>query len=118
MFDGLTTMSLRGIEPNFGESGEFVSVANWWEQVVLVTGPKGRITRGQLVLGAANKDGGAHVDPRLDQEYERLLDGLWTFVQRQGPFETSIQLTDHHFIAIRQLVHELLHSPDLIALAG
>jgi len=117
LFDGLTTMSLHGIEPNFGERGQFVSVADWWKQVVLVTRPRAWITRGLLVLGAANKDGGAHVDACLDHEYQQLLDGMWTFVRRQGPFETSIQLTNHHFIAIRQLVHELLHSPDLITLA-
>jgi hypothetical protein len=118
MFDGLTMMSLRGIEPSFSKSGQFVSVADWWEQVVLVTGPKVWITRRLLVLGAANKDGGAHVDPHLNHEYQQLMDGMWTFVRRQGPFETSIQLTDHHFVAIRQLVHELLHSPDLMASAG
>jgi hypothetical protein len=109
-------MSLHGIEPSFSKFGQFLSVSDWWEQVVIVTRPKVWITRRQLVLGAANKDGGANVDPRLDQEYQQLQDGMWTFVRRQGPFESSIQLTDHHFIAIRQLAHELLHSLDLITL--
>jgi hypothetical protein len=116
LFDGLTTMSLRGIEPSMSDFGEFVSADAWWDQVVIVTGPKAWINRRLLVLGAANKDGGAHVDARLDQEYQQLLDGMWAVAGRDARVETSIPLTDHHFIAIRQLVHELLNSPDLIAL--
>ena len=34
------------------------------------------ITRKQLILAAANKDGGAHVDHRRTDEYQRLEAGL------------------------------------------
>jgi hypothetical protein len=116
MFDGLSVMSIHGIKPSLSKYGKFVPVDEWWEQVVLVMGQKAWITRRKLVLGAANKDGGAHVDPRLDNDYQQLLEGMWTISRRLGPIEVDIQLRDHHFVAIRQIGHEHLNSPSLTAM--
>ena len=65
-----------------------LSVRDWWEMPVFVsrqgsqlrlmgtlaasTGEDYVITRGDIILGAANKDGGAHVDAVLRLDYEFL----------------------------------------------
>lgn len=41
-----------------------IPVADWWEQVVYVSGNRIKASRRDLVLAAADKDGGAHVDKK------------------------------------------------------
>jgi hypothetical protein len=56
---------------------------DWWNQTVFVL-PRGedrRISRKDIVLVAANKDGGAHVDTELTPQYESLKERggtLWS----------------------------------------
>jgi hypothetical protein len=52
-----------------------MSVEGWWQQVVWRLNPETAISRKALVLAAANKDGGAHVDAELSGEYEQLAAG-------------------------------------------
>ncbi len=117
--ESVGVLTLNGIEPDFMGPGYigFVSVADWWNQVVLITGTNQEHTRRSIVLGSANFDGGAHVDPRLDKpekvSFKKLQDGYWTFV-RAG---VSHRLDRYHLLALRHFAHELLNSPDLIALA-
>ncbi|PAP96299.1 hypothetical protein CIT31_06385 [Mesorhizobium wenxiniae] len=58
----------REIAPRLTRFGD------WWEKdIVIKEGQKGTpYTRRSLVLFAANKDGGAHVDPHLDTSFEGL----------------------------------------------
>ena len=95
-----------------------IAVAEWWNQVVYIYGSV-HATRKQLVLGAANKDGGAHVDSGLTKEYEALL-----MTGQRGWFYYSPTSDDHfepvkneHLLYIRQMGFELLNSPELLALA-
>jgi len=48
---------------------------DWWEQPVFIRDKK-VYTRRQVVLSAANKDGGAHVDTP-DAELQALQEGFW-----------------------------------------
>ena len=74
------------------------------------------LTRKDVVLTAADRDGGAHVDSRLTPEYERLAaDGALGSLVRSDSVE--IPITNGHLMALRQIGYEVLHSPDLIALA-
>ncbi len=41
--------------------------ADWWQEPVLKDGDGTLYTRRDLVLFLANKDGGAHVDPEMDE---------------------------------------------------
>ncbi len=52
-----------------GPINEFIPISMWWNQVVMILGGY-HITRKKIVLAAANKDGGAHVDTKLTKEYE------------------------------------------------
>jgi hypothetical protein len=102
---------------------EFVLADQWWEQVIYVGGRPIRratpwvqlkIRRKDVVLCAANRDGGAHVDPRLTAEYQALVEGLWRATK--GPPHTEISLPDDQFVLLRQMGYEVLNSPDLVAL--
>ena len=97
---------------------KFIPVSQWWDQIVYVLNPQTRLSRRKIVLAAANQDGGAHVDAQLSPDYKSLTaDGVI------GHFQYSLngqsireEVTDAHLVAIRQMAHELLHSPALNAL--
>ncbi len=91
----------------------------WWTQVVYVYGAI-NATRRSLVLGAANKDGGAHVDTKLNPEYEALMrTGERGWFHYSPTSDDRFQpVTYEHFLYIRQMGFELLNSPDLLALAA
>ena len=92
---------------------------DWWTQEVWIEHPI-RLTRKNIILTAADRDGGAHVDVRLTPEYEALsregAAGTFT-VQRNGAV-TVTPITDAHFVCLRQMGYEVLNSPDLRALTA
>lgn len=95
----------------------FLPVEDWWNQCVYRIS-EGDVTRRHIVLGAVNKDGGAHVDPNLTREYEALCKGIFSvgFATPQESIDTS--LPNSHLTDLRQMGHELLNSPDLINIAN
>ena len=90
----------------------------WWEDIVIKDRGGQVFTRKDLIVAMANKEGGAHVDPELDEEYARL-----TRLHSQGwqvITEGIRQPPDNSIVAasIRQIAHEVLISieqalPDL-----
>jgi hypothetical protein len=95
-------------------------VSEWWNQIVYILG-RARCSRKDLVLAAANKDGGAHVDAALTADYETLMTsgerGFFHY-SPTGEMGTFQPIVDAHFVYIRQMGHELLNSPDLLALTA
>jgi hypothetical protein len=85
----------------------------WWAQLVYVRNDI-RITRRDVVLTAANKDGGAHVDAQLTKEYLELSEGVWT---ANWGTSNERRIEDHQFVLLRDAGFEVLNSPDLLALA-
>ncbi len=81
----------------------------WWDGVFVVKDRHGEtFTRKKLVLSAANKDGGAHVDPQLDEAYANLsrFNALgWKVFRKdiEDDFSNSPVLP-----SIRQIAHEVL----------
>lgn len=49
-----------------------MSFEDWWQEPVLKDGDDTLYTRKKLVLEVAETDGGAHVDPKMNEAYERL----------------------------------------------
>lgn len=89
----------------------------WWVEPVYALRELGHFSRRDIVLPAANKDGGAHVDFRdVPEAYKVLRDGV---VRRPGTEtnEAAPELTNNQFPDLRQIAHELLRSPDLVSLA-
>lgn len=92
----------------------------WWEQVVWLLADNRPVTRRDIVLAAANKDGGAHVDEKLTVEYEELArDGAAGFFTVQnGPVSSPQPFRHAHFVSLRQIGHEILASQELVALGA
>ena len=51
---------------------DYIPAGLWWEEPVIKLHEHGNLTRKQIVLAAANTDGGAHVDKKLTAYYKRL----------------------------------------------
>jgi hypothetical protein len=116
-FDGLSAFFLRrGIAPKLGNVSRPTNmlVKDWWEQVVLVRGPQFHLSRKIIVLTAADKDGGAHVDEKLPDEYMQLVRGVW---EKISEGETEF-ISDHHLLCLRQMGYEVLNSPELTQFAA
>jgi len=87
-----------------------IPFAQWWGKTIFVNGRGGSLTRRDLVLTVCDKDGGAHVDLKLDNTYRdfsRANSLGWKF-QKDGVeqnFAGRPQLA-----SIRQVAYEVLKS--------
>ena len=81
--------------------------AEWWEAPVFRDDAGSVLSRRELVLTMANKDGGAHVDPALTETYARLsrrnsMGVTWVEEGIKRP------ATGPERTAVRQIAHEVL----------
>ncbi len=90
---------------------------DWWEQLVWVDNDV-KLRRKDIILTAAHKDGGAHFDD-LTPEYEHLAApgaaGAW-MVEIDG-VEHVTPIIGAHYVCLRQMGYEILHSRELMALS-
>lgn len=98
------------------EDAPAILCADWWGQPVFIRDKK-TYTRKDVVLAAANKDGGAHVD-NPDAKLQALQEGFWirTVTHADGTKKTE-PLADNHFRMLRRFAEELLSSKELLKLA-
>ncbi|MBA3471762.1 MAG: hypothetical protein H0T57_00800 [Rubrobacter sp.] len=97
---------------------------DWWEQIVYVLPPENVdepslvLQRKDIIMTAANKDGGAHFDAMLTPEYEQLAApgavGEWVSVV--DGVEQKTPIAGAHYVCLRQMGYEVLHSPALSTL--
>ncbi|MCI1142562.1 hypothetical protein MOP88_10075 [Sphingomonas sp. WKB10] len=82
---------------------------NWWTETVYRDPHSGvSLDRKTIVLTVANQDGGAHVDPEIDQRYARLVEigtGLLAGVPPHG-----IKVEDLEKVSLRHIAFELIKS--------
>jgi hypothetical protein len=85
----------------------WVDFDTWWSKIVIRDREGRQLTRRDLVLVVANQDGGAHVDPALDEEYASLSrdNTLGLYGSRHTYL---IPLTGVELVSIRQIAHEVL----------
>lgn len=70
-----------------------------------------------MVLSAANKDGGAHVDTP-DAKLQALQEGFWIMMETHADgTKRTKPLVDNHFRMLRRFAEELLTSKYLLKLA-
>lgn len=89
----------------------WVSFDEWWEKVIFINKTRNKTTRKDLILAMANKDGGAHVDPVLDEKYadlSRRNSLAWRFSNLKGDFP----LGGPENASVRQIAHEILKTLD------
>jgi len=96
-----------------------VSFGRWWDRNIILKDKANNIfTRKKLTLIVANKEGGAHIDPKLDQDYANLsrFNSLgWKF------FKSGVEKDFNNtpiLPSIRQIAHEVIKTlrdefPDL-----
>lgn len=128
-FAGLTTLRIhptalqQEFMPKLGAASvkRIVPVDQWWEQDIVFQDPNKRFTinRKDLVLAAANKDGGAHVDAMLNERYQFIEQGAGWSMNVNPPNGSSIvvRATNGHLASLRQMGWEALHSPELLRLS-
>ncbi len=81
----------------------------WWENMFVIRDMKGNIfTRKELVLNTADTDGGAHIDPALDEAYASLtrFNSIgWKLFKKdiEDDFRNSPASP-----SVRQIAHEVL----------
>jgi hypothetical protein len=118
-FDGIGLISVGPegaiIPPKFGDGSYkgFLRHDEWWHQIICIS-DQIKITRRDIILTAADKDGGAHVDPKLTAQYEELQAGVWTTASASS---CERRIENYQFVFLRQAGYEVLNSPDLVALA-
>jgi hypothetical protein len=83
----------------------------WWRAPVFRDPEGGVLDRRGLILVAADQDGGAHVDPSLDETYAHLssdnaMGWVWETPGHVQP------MPGPEMMAIRQIAHEVLRSID------
>lgn len=125
-FRGIGMVSMSPGRPPRLEHGvgqgtmDSLPVEKWWNQIVWVLNPKTVLTRRSIVLTAANKDGGAHVDSALTTQYAALSrDGAaGVYTCKSGGQEFRGEIQNAHLVSLRAMAQELLQSPELLALAN
>lgn len=90
---------------------DIVSLIDWWNQSVLCL-EGDRVTRRQVILAAANKDGGAHIDSEPTGTARKLIAGAVTYQSKDSTEEFA--LGNVHFALLRQFAFEVLNGPALI----
>lgn len=117
-YTGLVSMSITGGEGgkyyNNSKNGEtmqdfWLGFNDWWNQIV-IDDKKNVFSRKDLILYAANKEGGAHVDESLNEKYSELTrynSTGWVYSDSNisKPFNN-----DPVFPSIRQIVEEVILS--------
>ena len=102
-----------------GETKELVPITKWLNQIVCSTRSRIRVTRRDIILGATNKDGGAHVDLNLSAPYQ-VASGespMGFFINKPGVAGPN-PLEKTHLVSLRQMSYEILNSPDVQSLCS
>lgn len=98
------------------EGSPAILCPDWWEQPVFIH-DKAAYTRKDVVISAANKDAGAHID-NPDAKLRALQEGFWirTVKHVDGTKRTE-PLADNHLRMLRRFAEELRSSNELLNLA-
>ncbi|NLZ88517.1 MAG: hypothetical protein GX916_03350 [Clostridiales bacterium] len=89
----------------------FLIFDDWWNEVVF-DDKQSILTRRDVILTTADQDGGAHVDPEINEDYAKIAKDNslgWTFVSSDDG-SSSPPLTNPVYATVRQIACELLCS--------
>ncbi len=98
--------NLDNIPPSFIRATSF---EEWWNEIIFDDRKGNELKRRDIVLGLANKEGGAHIDPNLNSAYKEITRNsqFWSFETESGskPLDGKMEL-----VAMRQIAHEVLRT--------
>ena len=102
-----------------------ILISHWWRGETVLTHNGQNITRAKLILDAANRDGGAHVDKKLPSYYASLSEGdpiigmaiSGLEIDGKPPFTQGIThfAANTHMALIRQFGYEFLSSVERLS---
>jgi hypothetical protein len=102
-----------GIEavPKLGQSADrrLLGVNDWLNEIVIQDTHCHQFSRRYMIQSVANQDGGAHVDPALDEAYHRLVNEYTWGLVRTGP-GSSQNIGGVEGVFLRQMAWEVLES--------
>jgi len=80
----------------------------YWNKIIFIDQGKNSLSRKDVILAIANQDGGAHVDPQIDDKYKKLAreNALGWMASADGKEWTNMKGVE--LAAIRQIAHEIL----------
>ena len=108
---------LPNLEDFKPSSSVVLPIEEWWNQIVWILSPECKLTRKRIILSAANQDGGAHVDAKLNSDYEDLSQyNFGTLTCKTEGKRISMDVDKLHLITIRTIANEILKSPDFLSL--
>jgi hypothetical protein len=85
----------------------FVSFDEWWNRVIFRSKEGQQISRRDLILSVADQDGGAHIDPELNEAYSKLSrEGGMGWIYKSPKKTYTIRPPE--LAAVRQIAHEIL----------
>ena len=94
-----------------GRPNSYISFSDWWKQVVIDDKMGNVYSREDLVLMLTEKEGGAHVDPKIDSDYKDLNNRMgWVQVKPDGEKENESRIPDVELHSMRQIAYELAES--------
>ena len=105
--------------PLLGDSFIELQLDEWWNHETVFIHDGVEYSRRMIILSAAEKDGGAHVDEELEHYYQVLCLGEYAIgitgdlqFDGEAPFPQGVTLypTNAHLALIRQFAHEVLVS--------
>jgi hypothetical protein len=93
-----------------GDKFGFVDFNEYWNRNIFIDNNKNKFTRKDIVLAITNQDGGAHVDPKIDEKYKQLSrqNSLGWKTSVDGKIWDNSQGSE--LATVRQIAHELLHT--------
>jgi hypothetical protein len=92
-------------------SHRLVPFDQWWDAPVIIDFKQREISRKRLILAVANQDGGAHVDPELDDIYADISrsNSMSRMYSSGGSWQPIVGV-EH--ASVRQVAHEVLRTLD------
>ena len=111
-------ISEAGVSPELGLSQHerLLPFATWWREIVHTFNTD--LSRKDIILSAANQDGGAHVDPTPSPHTKELRAGVGMIRYTTDKGTIVRPLSNAHFHLLRQFGYEILNSPELTSQAG
>jgi hypothetical protein len=107
--DGGPPTSFRAVlGSDEGSPSAEVAFDVWWQSRLLVAKDGRSWNRRRFILGAAHKEGGAHVDPKPPAWWRDLRDGTWIGAVKVETPTGEVALSDLAPAVMRQIAHELL----------
>lgn len=89
---------------------KMVDFDTWWNAIIFRDLEGHQISRKNLVVTMANQDGGAHVDPSINEEYSRLSKGKSLGRMYSVDGKKWFDMLSADLASVRQIAHEVLKS--------